>query len=411
MIGRNTFNLLFHVRKGRKDSTGMVPVYLRVTVNGKSSTISINRKVSLTAWDDKRGRVKQKIISEKSVNDYIETINVKAFEAHKQLLDDGKAVTPESIVAILLGKKERDYTLLKIVEKHNTEMKRGLGISSSYGNFKNYKTSQLYIQEFIETEYKQKDMLLSDLDLSFIKQYVYFLQTVKSCHHNGAMKQVQRLNKILNLAIDHGWITKNPFNSYKIKFKPYDKIILDWEELQKVENLANLTPKLSIIKDAFIFSCYTGLAYIDVKNLTREYIVTGVNGKPWIITRRTKTETKSRIPLLPIPLALIEKYKGHPKLKVGHVIPIFSNQKTNDYLKDLADAAGIKKKLSFHCARHIFATVITLSNGVPIETVSKMLGHKDIRTTQIYSKVVDEKISHDFGELTKRLDDNEKRTG
>jgi integrase/recombinase XerD len=217
------------------------------------------------------------------------------------------------------------------------------------------------------------------------------------------MKQLQRLKKVFNWGVNYGWISKTPFSNYKIKFKPYDKVILTAEELEKVENLKGLSPKLEMTRDAFIFSCYTGLAYVDLRQLTKDNIIIGVDGNPWIITRRKKTDIKARIPLLPKALALIEKYKDHRKLKDGQVIPIYSNQKTNDYLKEIANKAEISKPLSFHCGRHIFATVITLANGVPIETVSKALGHTDIRTTQVYARVLDEKIAKDFGILKNKL--------
>jgi site-specific recombinase XerD len=399
MNGRNTFNLLFYLRNNRPDDSGRVPIYLRITAQGTESTISINRKVLPQVWNKARGCIRLRTKEAEELNPYLETLREKVQEAHRQLISEGKPVTPDAITSIILRRKEKEFTLVKLMERHNSQMESGLGITSSYGNFKNYKTSLRYIKEFIKQDSGQMDLLLSELDASFLERYVLYLQKEKSCHHNGAMKQVQRLNKVLNVAINHNWIGKHPFYNYKIKFKPYDKVILSWDELQQVENLTNLSDKLSLVKDAFIFSCYTGLAYVDVKNLTWDKVVNWIDGSPWIITRRTKTETKSRIPLLPIALEIMEKYRDNPNNKEGYVIPIYSNQKTNDYLKILASLAGITKNISFHSGRHIFATVITLSNGVPIETVSKMLGHKDIRTTQVYSKVLDQKIAKDFEDL------------
>jgi integrase len=215
------------------------------------------------------------------------------------------------------------------------------------------------------------------------------------------MKQVQRLKKVINMGLNYQWITRSPFIGYNIRFKPYDKIILTADELSNIEKLSGLNAKLSLTRDAFVFSCYTGLAFVDLKNLTYDNV--GIDGNLWIITRRKKTDVKARIPLLPKALELMECYKGHPKLQLNHVIPLYSNQKTNDYLKELAALAEIKKPLTFHCGRHIFATVITLANGVPIETVSKALGHKDLRTTQIYARVLDEKIAKDFTNLKNSL--------
>ena len=227
MSGRNTFNLWFYIRANRPDSLGRVPVYLRLTVSGMESTISINRKINPKVWDSIRGIVKLRTKEADELNPYIETLREKATEAHRQLIREGKPATPEGILSIILRRKEREFTIVKLMERHNHQMEAGLGITSSYGNYKNYRTSLRYLQEFIENEYRQKDLLLSELDVSFINRYVLFLQTEKLCHHNGAMKQVQRLNKVLNVAINHDWIVKHPFISYKIKFKPYDKIILE----------------------------------------------------------------------------------------------------------------------------------------------------------------------------------------
>jgi len=403
MKGRNTFSLWFYIRSNRKDKLGQAPIYLRITCNGEESSMSIGQKVTASSWDARRGYAKPKTKEADEINSDIETYRRRVFEAHRRLLEEGKVITPNAIISLISGQKERNYTLLKLMERHNQQMEAGMGVTSSYGNYKNYKTSLGYLKEFVRVYTCRQDILITEVDSSFIDSYVLFLQTEKNCHHNGAMKQLQRLKKVLNLGINYGWISKTPFISYKIKFRPYDKIILTAEELQKIEKLQGLSSKSELTRDAFIFSCYTGLAYVDLQQLTRDNIVAGVDGTPWIITRRKKTDIKARIPLLPKALALLEKYRSHPKLKEGQVIPIFSNQKTNDYLKELAKLAAISKPLSFHCGRHIFATVITLANGVPIETVSKALGHTDIRTTQIYARVLDEKIARDFHTLLTKL--------
>jgi len=240
---------------------------------------------------------------------------------------------------------------------------------------------------------------LIDLDKDFITSYYLFLQKVKHCHHNGAMKQLQRFKKVINLAVSKGWMTKSPFTNYHLKFDPYDRIILDQEELTAIENLTGLSPKHQLVLDSLLFACYTGLSYIDAKTLSYNNIIKGVDGNLWIVTRRQKSNVKARVPLLPKALLIIEKYRAHPKTKENQVMPLYSNQKTNDYLKEIATLAGITKPLSYSVGRHVFATVVTLSNGVPIETVSKALGHTSIKTTQIYSRVVDEKIAADFANL------------
>jgi len=355
------------------------------------------------SWDAKRGIVKPKTSGAEEVNRHLEMVKNSSYSAYRALLEEGKGVTPQAIIERTFAQNQREFMLLKLVEYHNRQMELAIGLTASFGNFKNYKTTLLHLQDFLRIQYKRNDYFLSDIDIDFLSRYGLFLQETKGCTNNGAMKHMQRLKKILTMGRKLGWMKNDPFQDFKIKFHKYDKIILDKEELQSIENLTGLSQKLELVRDAFIFSCYTGLAYVDLKNLTTDNIVHGIDGNLWIITRRTKTDVKARIPLLPKALDLMEKYKNHPKRSRSVVLPIYSNQKTNDYLKDIATLAGIQKPLSFHVARHIFATVVTLSNGVPIETVSKALGHSDIRTTQIYSRVLDEKISGDFEILKHKL--------
>jgi len=403
MKERNTFSLFFYIRTDRLDNSGMATLYLRISSNGEKIAFSINRKVESTSWDISRGMVNPRTKDASEVNNFIQSLKSKAYEAYRQLLDEQKVVTPSRIKEIIFGTRKRDLTLIQLVEQHNKQMEAGIGYSSTYGNFKNFKTTLNYLKEFVHYTFRKTDIMLSEVDQSFISDYCLFIQKVKNCGNNGTMKHLQRLKKVMNIALENEWIIKSPFARVKIKFHPYDKIILTKEELEIVENLYVNSPKLALVKDAFILSCYTGLSYVDLKNLTRESIVLGIDETPWIITRRQKTDIKARIPLLPKAIDLIDKYKEHPKLKGNHVFPMYSNQKMNDYLKELAKLAGIEKSISFHCGRHIFATVITLANGVPIETVSKALGHTDIRTTQIYSRVLDEKIAFDFDKLRKSL--------
>jgi site-specific recombinase XerD len=315
------------------------------------------------------------------------------------------------IIDELLGRTTRKYTLISLFEQHNKMMEAAIGTEATRGNYKNFKTSLKYLKEFVNDQYQSMDLPLIKVSEEFITGYSLFLQTKKQCHHNGAVKQLQRLKKVLNIGVSKGWLLRNPFSNHRLKFESYDRIILNQEELQAIEKLSGLSPKLQLTTDAFLFACWTGLSYVDTRNLKQDNIVKGIDNTQWIITRRQKSNVKARIPLLPQALMIIDKYKSHPKLKEKHVIPIFSNQKTNDYLKEIARKAAIDKPLSFSVGRHVFATVITLSNGVPIETVSKALGHTSIRTTQIYSRVVDEKIAADFAKLRNVLDKSQPDEG
>jgi integrase len=222
--------------------------------------------------------------------------------------------------------------------------------------------------------------------------------------NNTVMKHIERLRKMTNLAVRMEWMEKDPFIAHKAKFIKVEREFLSKDELFKIENKNFSIERLDYVKDLFIFSCYTGLAYIDVTRLTPNNIQKGIDGLNWIYTTRKKTLNPVRVPILQQIVKILEKYKEHSRAKVtGTIFPIISNQKLNSYLKEIADLCGINKNLTFHLARHTFATTIALTNGVPIESVSKMLGHSDLRTTQIYAKVVERKISEDMSNLQKKL--------
>jgi site-specific recombinase XerD len=202
----------------------------------------------------------------------------------------------------------------------------------------------------------------------------------------------------------NNWIDRNPFSNYKTKIREVERVYLSEEEIENIINKDFKTDRLSLVRDIFLFSCFTGLAYIDVKNLTKSHISLGIDGEKWIFTHRQKTETASKIPILPITQMIIDKYEDHPECcNQNKLLPILSNQKMNAYLKEIAGVCEIEKELTFHIARHTFATTVTLTNGVPIESVSKMLGHKNLRTTQHYAKVLDKKVSEDMMILRNKM--------
>jgi site-specific recombinase XerD len=289
---------------------------------------------------------------------------------------------------------------------HNTQMKDSL----AWGTLKNYFTTRKYIERFLRIKYKTDDVFLSQLTFKFVTEFDYFLRNYKpEDHHkplaiNGVMKHIERLRKMTNMAMRMEWIEKDPFTKYKQRFEKVERGFLTKEELAAVEHRELHIVRLQWVRDLFVFSCYTGLAYIDVMQLTPSNISIGIDGEYWLITKRQKTSNAVRVPLLPKALEIIEKYKGHPRsTSKGTLFPIISNQKLNSYLKEIADLCSIHKDLTFHLARHTFATTVTLSNGVPIESVSKMLGHTKITTTQIYAKVIEQKLGDDMKSLKLKL--------
>ena len=243
---------------------------------------------------------------------------------------------------------------------------------------------------------------LTDFDL-FMRAYKQKDQK-RPCEQNTIMKHIERFRKVINMAIRNEWLEGDPFMKFKPTFIKTSRQFLTADELSAIEKKEFNIVRLQYAKDIFVFSCYTGLAYIDVFNLNQKNIVRGIDGGYWLYTSRKKTDVPVDIPLLPAPLAIIEKYKNDPRvLASGKLIPSYSNQKLNSYLGEIADLCEIEKHLTSHIARHTFATTVTLCNGVPMETVSKLLGHISIKTTQIYAKVIEQKVSDDMNKLRKKL--------
>ena len=281
------------------------------------------------------------------------------------------------------------------------------------GTMKNYYTTERYIKRYLVHRKKTNDVYLKHLTYSFIIDFEQYLRKGQSLqnrnplNNNGVMKHLERLGKMMNLARDLEWLDKNPFDRYKLKFKKYEKAFLSKGELKIFEE-AQLNEKgLQIVKDVFVFSCYTGLSYSDVKGLTEENISRGIDGEYWIFTQREKNDQSVKVPLLNKASEILKKYQDYSILNNGKLLPVYSNQKVNLYLKDICSALEIDKRLTFHSARHTFATTLTLSNGVPIETVSKMLGHTKISTTQIYARVVEAKVSVDMKLLRTKLNNQD----
>jgi site-specific recombinase XerD len=238
------------------------------------------------------------------------------------------------------------------------------------------------------------------LNYEFITEYEFWLKSVRKCDHNTTMKYLANVKKIVIRCLKNGWLQKDPFIGFNMAKKEVERTALTEFELQTLSTKTFPVERLSIVKDIFLFSCYSGLAYADLQKLKRSEIVIGMDGEKWIFTKRQKTDISSRIPLLPAALQILNRYAEYPQCKYGDkVLPVLSNQKMNAYLKEIADVCGITKNLTYHIARHTFATTVTLSNGVPIETVSKMLGHRNLKTTQHYAKILDKKISEDMKSL------------
>ena len=406
MVKNTTLGLLFYLRKDRLNEKNEAPIFLRITVDGQRATVSANRYVQESRWNPEAGKATGNKEEIKQLNEYLETIKRSVHNHQRDLLDHGKVITAEALRNAFLGLNENKRTVLEVFQYHNDQIKQMAGKDFAEATITRYDTTLQHIKNFISHQYRRSDLHLTELNHKFITDLEHYLKTkeVGKCNHNSTLKYIRNFRKIINMAVANNWLEKDPFLNFKAKLEDSKRTHLTTEELRTIETKAISIPRVDAVRDIFIFSCYTGLAYADVAKLTAAHIHNGIDGEKWIFTNRTKTENKSNVPLFPPALAIIEKYKNNPECKYsGLLLPVRSNQKMNAYLKELADLCGIKKQLTFHMARHTFATTVTLTNGVPIESVSTMLGHKSIRTTQIYAKVVERKVSEDMAKLEAKL--------
>ncbi len=399
---QDLLSVLFYVRKSKHENATQATVYLRITYDGRRAELSSMRKVTLARWNAKGNKVSGSSIEAKQVNRNLDVIRNRIYEIYQRLLEGNEQITATLIKDIYLGNTDANKSILEMFEDHNSRMSKLVGKDFSFRTLQRYRTTQKHLSAFISSSYKREDYPVKGIDTQFINAFIYYLKTELNHSHNTALKYLAFLKKIVRVAFSNGWMEKDPFYNFKLKTESIDREFLTKEELIKIMEKEFSTPRIENVRDVFLFSCNTGLAYADVEKLTADNIIKGIDGSLWIKIKRTKTKSLSSIPLLPIAQKLIEKYEGVENPK-GTLLPVYSNQRMNSYLKEIAERCDIKKNLTFHVARHTFATTVTLTNGVPIESVSKMLGHRSLKTTQHYAKILDEKLSEDMNLLKARI--------
>lgn len=405
MKSANTFAVHF-IARPLKAHPQEALIYVRITVSKKRLEISLKKRIPVECWDVKAGCIKGNKRLSQELNPYLQDVRYQLTDCVRQLHLEKKKVSPQSIKSLFLGEGDGGATLCSLMTYHNTNMRTVL----APGTLKNYFTTERYVKLFLERKHRAKDIGLSDLNFQFITEFELFLRKTtplmetNPLTNNGVMKHMERLRKMVTLAAKMEWIPKDPFTQYSLRFVKVDKEFLSDRELATVEEKELPFAKLNLARDLFVFSCYSGLAYIDLDLLEPAEITIGVDNEEWIHTRRAKTNTAVTVPLLPKAKTLIEKYASDPRVKGrNRLFPKISNQKLNEYLRQIGSLCSIPKQFSFHMARHTFATTVTLANGVPIETVSKMLGHTKLSTTQIYARVLEKKIGEDMKLLRSRL--------
>ncbi|MDD3878358.1 MAG: site-specific integrase, partial [Bacteroidales bacterium] len=351
-------------------------------------------------WDFKRGCVIIKNKESKELNSFVESAKLRIRNIKAELLERGKSCTPEIIKNKFFGIEENQKGVIEFFNEHNERCTRLMNIDFAPLTIERYQTCCKHLQNFIRGKYKKEDIKLTEVNQQFIQDLECYLKTERKCNHNSAIKYLKNFKKIMRLAIAQDLITVDPFRNLKYRFEEVDMAYLNEDELNTIKNKKFMLERINVVRDVYIFCCYTGLAFSDVMSLCPDDLKSDDEGSMWIKKKRKKTKSWCHIPLLPAAYEILKKYHNHPYCNEKKVcLPVISNQKMNSYLKEIADVCGIKKDLSTHTARHTFATTVTLKNKVSIEVVSKMLGHSSINMTKKYARVVDELIKNDMAKL------------
>ena len=400
---KSIFRVVFYLRSNYVNKEGKTSVMLRIYLNNERLSLgSTGIAITASQWDKDKERIKGRTTDALSTNLQLNNIasGLQAIFRKIEMSDD---LSLERIKSEFLGKKDEIDTLMQLFEKHNTDISKQVGISVSKATLQKYNVCKRHFSDFLNKQYKRNDLKLTELTYLVIREFDLYLRTVVGQNANTATKTMKTFKTITLLGQKMGVLLHDPFMNHRFHLEPVNRGFLTDEEILPIANKEMGIPRLELVRDIFIFSCFTGLAYIDVSNLTPDHIIT-LGDKQWIMTQRQKTSVETNILLLDIPKAIIDKYCDNPAYpkRENKLFPILSNQKMNAYLKEIADLCGIKKNLTFHLARHTFATM-SLSKGVPMESVSKMLGHTNIKTTQIYARITNKKIEHDMEELAGKL--------
>ena len=403
---KTKITLHFYAKSTKSNSDGKLPIYVRLTINGERTEFSSKKFIDKTKWSPELAKMKGNTEEARSINSYLDMMRSKVLSAEMDLIHKDEVVSLQNVESIIRGIYKNHRTLIPIFQDHNDKMKELVGKKYAQGTLQRFQVTLNHIQGFLLWKYNDTDILINKIDHAFITELEFYLRSVKNCANNTAVKYIRNFRKIIKICLNNDWLEKNPFSKYEGKVYEVDKEFLTEEEIQKIYSKKFMNTRLEQVRDIFIFCCFTGLAYIDVQQLRLDHLGIGIDGNKWIFKNRQKTDTRSKIPLLPIAEELVKKYSEHPKcVNQDRILPVLSNQRMNSYLKEIGDVCGIQKEITFHMARHSFATSVTLTNGVPIETVSKMLGHKSLRTTQHYAKILDRKVSDDMELLKSKLGD------
>lgn len=389
-------NILFWIYASRTNKKGLSPVMMRISHEGNRVNFPTGIEIKSDQWDISHQKIKGNNPLTQKYNSHLLTLTAEAWEVYNNSIKINKPITSKAIKEGILSKDKPNHTIVEAFEYQISNLRARIGNDIAPNTVKKYETCERKVTEFLQKGLNRDDIYLHELSGKFIFQLDAYLRTKQGLHHNAVVKNMQQLKRVIKVAVQNEWLDHDPFTGYSTAPKETDRGFLTNEELTALEVLPLESKRLERVRDLFVFSCYTGLAYADASKLSHSHIMKDENGIEWITLSRTKSKTRATIPILPKAKAILEKYGKADHQDAGTLLPVISNQNLNKYLKEIAIRAGINKRVSFHLARHTFATTVTLNKGVDIVSVSKMLGHKNLRTTQVYAKVSMSKIAEDM---------------
>ncbi len=400
---KSTFKLLFYLKKNELKKNGNAPIMARITIDGTPKTFGTKLEIDPNNWDLKHGRVQGKSAQALSINKKLDNIRGRIDKIYEDMLKHEGFATAQKVKLSFLGVGVMDDAILKVFNDQNEDFKKLVEKEErSQSTYNKYITVYNHLTTFIKERYHRDDMAFRELTSDFIREFDFYLRYDLQSSHNTVWVYTMPVLALVELAIKKGLIRDNPFQDYEINMEETDRGYILKEDVEKLMMCVPPHPRYKLVKDLFIFSCFTGLAYADIKKLTRNNIQSFFDGHQWIISRRKKSDIASNVRLMEIPKRIIEKYQGTTRNEF--IFPVPTNATCNTHIGKLVEKAEIitEQKVTFHTARHTFGTMF-LTEGVPLESLSKMMGHKNISTTQIYAKITSQKISKDMDLVTPKF--------
>ena len=399
---RHTYSVNFSASPSKARKTGLMPIFVTIRQNGERVTFTTGKYIHPNEWDAVKQKAKGKSETAQAINTYLLQLRNKIYRKELELMDRGYIVNPSTLRDACLEKVEsiRSKSLCQIFQEYIDDARKSIGIDVKKDTVYSYERTYDLLKDYMKVTYKRNDFALQELNLSFIDKFNVYLRSELKHKKNTAVKHLRCLMRVVNVAVANRHLSFDPFLNFKAQREICERVFLTEEELQILINKDFRIKRLERVRDLFVFCCFTGLSYSDVKTLTPEHFETDSHGRIWIKKKRVKTGVLFRVPLLPIPKLILEKYKGGDKL-----LPVVDLSSMDAYLKEIAELCGINKNISSHTARFTFATTVTITNRISLEVVSKMMGHTNTRMTSHYAKIIDKYIGEEMDKLNALYDE------